>query len=327
MNKIMPYKNIPYVKIPLSKIVFGTAIPAMQNNEDPFELLDAVYQSGINVFDSAASYKDAEASLGRWIESRNLRDCVVILTKGANPNKYRNRLTEYDIMSDIEDSFAKLKTDYIDIYILHRDDPSKPVGAIVELLNKLHEEGRIGAFGGSNWTLKRILEANDYAKKHQLIPFTVCSPSYSLAECIGDPWGGSITISGNQNKDYRNWLLQNNFPVFCYSGLARGFLSGKLKSTDSYRAKEIIGYAADEYSYPINYEKLKRAEILAEKKHTGVSQIALSWLMHQPLNIFALTSPSSVKHLNNTLESLFIGLTDAEQKWLNLETNTAPEAE
>ena len=83
-----------------------------------------------------------------------------------------------------------MRTDYIDIYLLHRDDPAVPASEIVEIFNAMHREGKIGAFGGSNWTHERIQEANAYAKDHGLIPFTVSSPNFGLADQIADPWGG-----------------------------------------------------------------------------------------------------------------------------------------
>jgi len=318
MQSKMIYTRIPYVNKDLSKVVFGT-VDAMTRNKDCFELLDAVYAAGINTFDTAAAYGDAEASLGRWIKARNLRDDIVILTKGANPSNFRKRLTEYDILSDISDSFAKLQTNYVDLYILHRDDPSVPVGPIVELLNKLHHQGKIGAFGGSNWTLKRTQAANEYAAVHGLVPFSVCSPSYSLADCIGDPWGGSVTISGEKNSPFRDWLKKEKMPVFAYSSLSRGFMSGKIKSNQAERAKEILGFAADEYAYPINFEKLKRAEKLAEEKQASVSQIAYSWLMHQDLNVFGITATESVKHIQSTIDALQLPLSNKEILWLNKE--------
>lgn len=317
MNGKMKYGNVKYVDKPVSRIVFGTDRTKMMNNEDEFELLDAAWAAGINAFDTAACYGEAEASLGRWITSRNLRDKAVILTKGANPNDYRNRLTEYDILSDIETSFARLQTDYIDIYVLHRDDPSVSVGPIVELLNRLHEEGRIGAFGGSNWTLERTREANEYAKKKGLIPFTVCSPSFGLAECLGDPWGGSVSLSGPDQKDFRKYVREKQIPVFSYSSLGRGFFSGRLKSTDAERAREIIGFGADEYGFPINYEKLKRAEVMAKEKNVTVSQLAYAWLMDQELDVFGITKPGSPEHIADTVESLYIPLTEEEKRWLD----------
>jgi aryl-alcohol dehydrogenase-like predicted oxidoreductase len=320
MSYQMKYEKVPFVKKPVSKVVLGTDRTKMMANEDEFEILDEAFDAGINTFDSAACYGEAEVSLGRWIEARGIRDKVVILTKGANPNDYRKRTTPFDILSDIEDSFAKLRTDYIDIYILHRDDTTKPVGPIVEILNELHEKGRIGAFGGSNWTMERTMEANKYAKEHGLLPFQVCSPSFSLAECLGDPWGGSVTLSGPQNEKWRQWIADQRMPVFAYSSLARGFLSGRLKSTEEKIAHDIIGFGADEYGFPINYERLRRAEILAAEKGYTVSQIAYAWVMQQKVNVFGLTKPGSRKHIDETIASLYITLTNAEKKWLNCET-------
>lgn len=318
-NSKMKYDRIPHVEKPLSRIVFGTDRAAMMDNQDEFELLDAALAAGITVFDTAACYGESEASLGRWIKARGVRDQVVILTKGANPNDYRNRLTEYDILSDIETSFARLQTEYIDIYVLHRDDLDVPVGPIVELLNRLHREGRIGAFGGSNWTLARTREAIAYAEAHSLVPFSVCSPSFGLAECVGDPWGGSVTISGPKNRDFREYLAESQMPVFSYSSLGRGFFSGRLKSTDADRAHEIIGFGADEYGFPVNYEKLRRAEKMAAEKNVTVSQLAYAWLMLQPQNVFGITKPGSAKHIAETIDALHIPLTEDECRWLNNE--------
>ncbi|MDR0849275.1 MAG: aldo/keto reductase [Propionibacteriaceae bacterium] len=317
MNDTMEYRDVPYVDKRVSRIVFGTAIGSMMNNEDRFDLLDAVFEAGITTYDSAASYGEAEASLGRWVKARGLRDQVTILTKGANPSQYRDRVTPFDIMSDIEDSFAKLQTDFIDIYILHRDSPRVPVGPIVECLNKLHIDGRIGAFGGSNWTLARTLEVNAYAKEHGLIPFTVCSPNYCLADMMGDPWGGSVTISGDANADFRDWLRANQMPIFAYSSLGRGFLSGKIKSNEADRAEEIFGRASVEYAYPINFERLRRAEELAKEKNVTVSQVAYSWLMHQDLNVFGITGTESPDNIRKTVDALHLELSAEEMDYLH----------
>ena len=82
-------------------------------------------------------------------------------------------MTPFDLTSELYDSLARLHTDYIDIYVLHRDDPNVEVGPIVETLNEHHAAGRIHAFGGSNWETARIEEANEYADKHSLAPSSV----------------------------------------------------------------------------------------------------------------------------------------------------------
>ena len=99
----------------------------------------------------------------------------MLLSKGAHPTDYRQRVTPYDIDSDLAETLAELDTDYLDIYLLHRDNPELPVGPIVEKLNEHQAAGRIRIFGGSNWTHQRLEEANEYAYAHNLTPMTVSS--------------------------------------------------------------------------------------------------------------------------------------------------------
>ena len=228
MSDKMKHISIANVDKPLSKLVFGTALKLMMQGMDASQLLDQVLSAGINVFDTAADYGDSEASLGKWITARNNRKEIVVITKGANTTRWRRRLTPHDIMSDFMTSLAKLQTDYVDIYFLHRDDPTAAVGPIVEQLSELFAQGKIRAYGGSNWTIERIEQANEYAYKHALQPFTVSSPSYSLAEMIADPCGDSVTLSGEHNRAARDWYQKNQIPVIAYSCLGRGFFSGKI---------------------------------------------------------------------------------------------------
>jgi len=322
MDKIIEPIRIAHVNKPVSRLVFGTALGLMMQGQDASQLLDQVLASGINTFDTAADYGNSEASLGNWINARQNREAIVVITKGANTSRWRKRLTTYDIMSDFMTSLAKLQTDYVDIYFLHRDDTAVPVGPIVEQLNALHAEGKIRAYGGSNWTIDRIEQANEYAYKHGLQPFTVSSPSYSLAEMIADPCGYSVTLSGEQNGAARDWYRKNQMPVFAYSCLGRGFFSGKVKSGDTKRAEELIGLGGLEYGFPVNYERLRRTEILAGRYGTSVSQIALAWLVSQPLNLLPVTSTGTISHLQDSIDALQLHLTEQERLWLNLQADS-----
>ncbi len=321
MGGKLEYIRIPKINKPVSKLVFGTALKLMMQGGDANNLLDQVLSAGINVFDTAADYGDSEASLGKWIAARNNREEIVVITKGANTTRWRRRLTTYDIMSDFMTSLAKLQTDYVDIYFLHRDDPDVPVGPIVEQLNELSAKGQIRAFGGSNWTVNRIEQANEYAYKHGLQPFTVSSPSYALAEMVADPCGDSVTLSGEQNRAARDWYQKNQMPVFAYSCLGRGFFSGKLKSDHTGKAEDVIGLGGLEYGFPVNFERLRRTEILAEKNEKSVSQIALAWLAGQPLNVLPVTSTGTIRHLLDSIDALQLQLTKQERLWLNLQTD------
>lgn len=317
----MEYKNITDVKIPVSRMVFGTATSAMMRGEQTFELLDAVFAAGINTFDSARIYGMAEKSLGDWVTARGNRDKVVILTKGAHPlpDTTEVRVTPEAVRTDVEESLHMLQTDFIDIYMLHRDDPKKPVGPLVEVLNELHEEGKIGVFGGSNWTYERMDAANEYAYSHDMLGFEVSSPGYSLAEQVEDPWGGGcVSISGEKHKRERAWYQSKGIEIFAYASLAHGFLSGKFPSGNCKEAAKYLDqFAIRGYCCPENLERLRRAEELAVRKRATVPQIALAWVLRQPLAPMTICSASTPERMLENLKALEIALSPEELRYLS----------
>ena len=318
----MEYVEIPYVNKPVSRILYGTSMPPFLMGGDGNELLDAIYETGVNTFDTARGYMAAEKSLGNWIEEKNIREKIVILSKCGHPSMFgKKRVSEKEIRKDFSKSANYLKTDYIDIYLLHRDDPKVEVGSIVETFNAMHAEGKIGAFGGSNWTHQRIAEANEYANNHNLIPFSVSSPNFGLAEQIQDPWGGGcITISGPSNEAAREWYLKNQLPVVAYSSLGRGLFSGKLKSNNTENAREVMDmFALKGYGCPENFERLRRCEILAAEKKCTVPQIAMAWLFNQKLNTFAVVSTSKASRMQENIDALHLELSEDEILYLDLQ--------
>ncbi len=317
----MKYTEIPYVDKKVSRIIFGTAMAPFIMGGDGNDLLDAVYALGVNTFDMARNYMAAELSVGRWLEEKGMRDKVVLLSKCGHPSIFgRKRINEQDIRKDFRKTSGYLKTDYIDIYLLHRDDPETKAGDIVEIFNALHAERKIGAFGGSNWTFERIAEANEYAYKHNLIPFTVSSPNFGLAEQVADPWGGGcVSISGSAGEKAREWYQENQMPVIAYSSLGRGMFSGKVKSTDKDKVAQILddvaikGYVSDN-----NFERLRRCEELAMEKGCAVSQIAMAWIYNQKLNTFAVVSTSKGERMRENIDALDMKLTEEEMMYLDL---------
>jgi len=331
----MKYSKIRGLEKEISKLVFGTATPKLfaavakdareEEKAVAFQLLDHVFASGINTFDCAAHY--GEEIMGQWMERRGNRDQCVIITKCAHPNQWRHRVNDFDILTDAHDSLKKLNTDCIDIYMLHRDNEEIPVSQIVDVMNRLYQEGKVKAFGGSNWTHQRIEEANEYAMKYNLKPFTVSSPNFGLAEQIADPWlsdahfgNGCVTISGPEHADARAWYGKQQFPVFAYSSLARGFFSGAFLSNEREKAKEIldepgiIGYYSDN-----NFARLQRCEELAKAKGVTVAQVAMAWIYNQSFDVYAISSPVTEEQLKANIAAMDIALSQEEVKWLNLE--------
>lgn len=176
--------------------------------------------------------------------------------------------------------------------------------------------------GASNWTHTRIEEANEYAYKHNLIPFSVSSPNFCLARQVEDPWGGGcVNICGPENQAARAWYEKNQMPVIAYSSLGRGFFSGKLKSGHADHASDYLdSFAMKGYACPDNFERLRRCEILAEKHGVMVAQIAMSWIFSQPLNIFAIASMSKADRMKTNREALLLKLSNEEIAYLALET-------
>ncbi len=255
---------------------------------------------GINAFDCARGYGLAEKSLGKWIRERNNRDKIVLLTKCGNVNlKGEVCVNRTVILSEMEKSLKTLDVDYIDIYLLHRDDPDTPVSEIIDTLNECKQKGKIRVFGVSNWTHERIAEANAYAESRGLEGFSVSSPNYGLAHQICDPWGGGcVTVTGPENAGARAWYAANQMPLIAYSSLARGFFSGKFKAFDDEGAERVLdgpgqkGYLCEE-----NMKRLKNAEILAEKYGTSVTDIALRYLFGSDMNVYAVMSTTNPRRL------------------------------
>jgi len=317
------YGYVPGVDKPISRLVQGI-IQVPGEEAAGFALLDAIYEQGINAVDTAHVYGSKDAFLGKWLKSRDLREKVTVLAKGCHHNDVRQRVTGYDIGSDLHDTLARMKTDYVDLYVLHRDDPTYPVEPIVDALNKYKNEGKIKAFGGSNWSTDRLQAAHDYAVASGQTPFAVSSPNFSLAEQVKEPWENCVTISGPQNETARQWYAERKMPLFTWSSLAGGFLTGKFHRDDDFsKYSEYHDKLAVEcYCYPQNFDRVERAEELAQQKGLTVAQIAVAYILSYPLDIFALVGAATPDECKKNIEAASVKLTPGELAYLDLRADS-----
>lgn len=322
----MLYGNVRGIEKPISRLVLGTMIINTRELERSFDLMDAVFGLGCTTLDTAHGYAggSSERAIGQWISARGNRDKVVIISKGACHNADRKRVTPFDITSDLHDSLARLKSDYIDIYLLHRDDPSVSVGPIVECLNEHLQAGRIRAMGGSNWRHERIQEANEYADAHGLTPFVASSPNFGLAEQVENPWGpGCVSLSGPNEVEARGWYEKNQMPVFAYSSLGRGFFSGRITRENFEAQKDSIdGACLRAYCHEQNFKRLDRVQVMAEEKGMTVPQIATAYIMNQLLNVFALVGAANGDEFKANVEACALKLSPEEIAWLDLRSDS-----
>jgi aryl-alcohol dehydrogenase-like predicted oxidoreductase len=324
----MQYGHISGIDTPISRLVQGTLMVSSQDIDGAFALLDSIFALGCTTFDTAHVYGqgDNERTVGRWVRERGIRDKVVIIGKGAHHNADRRRVTPFDITADLHDSLARFQFETIDMYLLHRDDPAVPVGPIIEVLNEHLRAGRIRAFGGSNWSVDRLREANAYAADHGLVPFAASSPNFSLAEQLREPWSGCVTISGPQNIGARAWYAEQHMPLFTWSSLAGGFFSGRFTRET---ITQVSGYfdtlAAECYGSEDNFRRLDRAAQLAEARGLSIPQVALAYVMSQPLNIYALVGCANADEFAANAAAADLRLSSEELAWLDLRGDARPE--
>jgi aryl-alcohol dehydrogenase-like predicted oxidoreductase len=308
----MRYLNIPGIDKPISRIALGTASYSPDRYERAVELLDAFVEAGGTCVDTAHVYGHgaSERALGQWLAERGNRDQIVVLGKGCHPiGKSGPRVGPEFIHADLAESLERLQADYIDLYLLHRDDERVPTGTIVEALNEERSAGRIHAFGGSNWRTERIAEANAYAAAHGLVGFAASSINLSLARPKEPMWPDCIAA----DDQARAWHTATQLPLFSWSSQAGGFLSGHFKPEDTSNADLVRVYYSDD-----NFTRLQRAIELGQQKGVGPIVIALAYVLNQPFPTVPLVGSASVAELNESLQALQIELTPEELSYLDL---------
>lgn len=313
----MRYGDIKYLNKKASRIIFGCAVGPMLSGKDFDSVLSVVLENGINTFDTGRVYGQSEEVLGRWLAKQNRED-VIVETKCCHPDGDVKRIGSKFAFEDVNRSLDALKTDYIDVYLLHRDNEDVPVGEIIGFMNELIDKKCVKAIGVSNWRAERVAKANAYATAHGLQPFSVSSPQYGLAKQIGDPWGGCIGISGEAMQAERDWYKKEGVSIFAFSSLAGGLLSGKCSSKDDIPAL-LPPYAVKAFYCAENVERLARAERLAKEKNATVAQIALAWLLSDAMQTYAVMSPDTAERVRDNAAAFEIALSDEERAWLNLE--------
>nr|WP_115993640.1 aldo/keto reductase [Cohnella lupini] len=305
--------RIEGIETPISRLIMGSMMLHEDRMEHANELLDAYIEAGGNTIDTAHVYGAAgKRALGRWMREGNHRSSLILIGKGGHPDENGPRMTNQAMERDLEESLERLQTDYVDIYMLHRDDPSVSVGYILESLERLLESKRCRALGVSNWTTARLEEANAYASSSGLTGFACNSPNLSLAKPNEPRWAGCISA----DADYVSWHETSQLPLLSWSSQAGGFFTGRF-SPDRLEDQEAVRV----YYSDANWERLRRARQLAESKGCDANHIALSYVLRQRFPSCAIIGPNSPAELHSSLRGLEVGLTQKEADWLDLLTD------
>jgi aryl-alcohol dehydrogenase-like predicted oxidoreductase len=298
---------------PVPRIVVGTsslgsvlpdALVSAGARDAVFRYLDGALEVGCFALDVAASYQvgGTERVIGRWIAARGNRDRLYLVTKGGHPFPVvePHRLSPKALAADLEASLRRLRTDRIDLYLLHRDDPTTPLESIAQTMASFQRRGEIRAWGVSNWTHERIRALDAVARAQGGPPIAASSPHFSLAEWVRVPWKGCVSIAGASGGDARSFYASSQMPVLAWSPLGRGFFSAGPPP------------AGGVYGCPLNAERRRRAQRLAAERGVSAAQIALAYLVSQPFPVYAVVATSSAERLKDNLRGAEIRLTAEE---------------
>jgi aryl-alcohol dehydrogenase-like predicted oxidoreductase len=316
----MRYGAIDGLDRPVSRIILGSMSFAPESQDLVNEIIEAYLDAGGNMIDTAHVYKGggSERAIGEWLRRRGARDAVMILTKGAHHSARGKRVRPEEISFDLGQSLERLGTRFLDLYLLHRDDPFVPVEPIVDVLNHHAGMERIRAFGGSNWTHQRLQQANDYARASGLRPFSASSPNLSLAVPNEPMWPDCISVSGD--REALDWYRATRFPLLSWSAQSGGFFSGRFSPDQTSDPSMVRVYYSD-----ANWERYRRAERLGRELGYTPVQMALAWVLSQAdLEVFALIGPRTVDELRSSLAVADLLLTPEQVAWLNLDPLPPP---
>ena len=281
------------------RLVFGT-LDLPDTSLAP-RLLDRFYAAGGRALDVANVYRDGESAqaVGRWLRARHSPDGVVVYAKGCHPPYCQPEL----VSSELDKARGLLDVERIDVFVLHRDDPSLPVAAFADALLEQLATGTIGGFGVSNWTVPRLRELQLHLDRVGEDGLVVFSNHFSLAEMVAEPWPGCLAV----DKQDLIALADTDLLILAWSSLATGFFAGRDPvSWDS----------------PGNRARRERATELAEELRTSAAAIALAYVFHQPDYVLPVVGTRSEAHLDEALSASAIELSTAQLDWL--ENGTLP---
>jgi aryl-alcohol dehydrogenase-like predicted oxidoreductase len=297
----------------LGTAAFGTTV----SESDAFALLDRFVAAGGNFIDTARIYSDwvpgelrrSERILGDWLHARQHRSHLIMATKGAHAfieSLDVPRSSAEEIRDDLEGSLRTLRVEVIDLYWLHRDDAHRPVEHFIDLLNAFVREGKIRAFGASNWSAARLRAANDYAHKNGLLGFAANQPLWCLgsAQALPPKDSGLVRFDATLDQFHR----ETGLPVVPYTSQANGFFSKFSVHGTAFKA----GSALLDFNTPTNIETAHVVNEIATSRGVKVSAVVLAYLWSRPFAVHPIVGCRLLAQLDECIAATELRLTAAE---------------
>jgi len=282
-------------------------------------ILSAAYAAGVNFIDTADIYSRwvdgnpggvAEQIVGRWRQQNAVpRDRLVLATKvrgntGGGPED--EGLSYRHIMKSVEESLRRLQTDYLDLYQAHWPDENTPIEETLRAFDELIKQGKVRHIGASNYSAWELMQALWVSDRNGLRRFDCLQPHYNLVH------------REEFERELAAVCKTYNIGIIPYSPLAGGFLTGKYRRNLVPNTARATG--AKRYFTERNWALLDLMEKMAKGKGVGISQLALAWLLADPLITSPIIGANSPEQLKEDLGAVELRLTPDEKSALDQAT-------
>ncbi|HLH58886.1 MAG TPA: aldo/keto reductase [Streptosporangiaceae bacterium] len=297
----MRYRTLGRTGIRVSAYALGAMMFGSIGNpdhEDSIRIIHKALDAGINVIDTADAYSrgESEEIVGEALKGR--RDDVVLATKvrlpmGDDPN--RQGASRRWIMTAVEDSLRRLKTDHIDLYQVHRPDPDTDIEETLSVLSDLVHSGKVRAIGSSTMPASEIVEAQWVAERRGLERFRAEQPSYSI-------------LSRGIESEVLPVAQRYGLGTLVWSPLAKGMLTGRIRKgrqTDLRRAAIFTSFSDER-----RLDAVEQVVALADKAGLPMTHLAMAFAIAHPGVTSAIIGPRTMEQLDDLLAGADVTLTD-----------------
>ncbi|MFF5606627.1 aldo/keto reductase [Streptomyces cellulosae] len=293
----MQYRTLGRTGVQVSTLALGAmnfGAIGRTTQEEATAIVDAALEAGVNVIDTADWYGEGESEeiVGKAVAGR--RDDIVLATKATMPMGERNRQggSRRWICTALDDSLRRLGVDHVDLYQMHRWDPTTSDEETLSALTDLQRAGKIRYFGSSTFPAYRIVQAQWAAREHRLSRYVTEQPSYSMLQRGIEAHLLPVT------EEY-------GMGVLVWSPLASGWLSGAVrKGRDVTTHRSGVLPERFDPSLPHNqarYDAVERLIEVADEAGLTLIQLALGFVNAHPAVTAALIGPRTVEHLRSQL--------------------------
>jgi aryl-alcohol dehydrogenase-like predicted oxidoreductase len=292
------------------------------DEETAYGIMDAYVEAGGNLIDTADIYSSwadgnpggvSEEIIGRWLQARGNRQQIVLATKvrgrmWEGPNG--EGLSRAHILRAVDDSLRRLQTDYIDLYQTHWFDGDTPIEETMGVLDDLVRAGKVRYVGCSNYPAWRLAESLWASDRHGLASYVSLQPHYNLVH------------RAEFEREMADLVAKYAIGVIPYSPLAGGYLTGKYRPgeplPDSARAGRIRErYLGDTDSGSRYGALLDGMAEIGRSRGQGIAQVALAWLLSNPLITAPIVGANSVEQLQGSLAAVGFRLSGEEVETLD----------